>query len=410
MIRAFAALFVASALLTFGLITGVPGCSPTCYNTFDCASGSYCESGACQTDCFIDEDCRAQRKGFICAVGTGRCKGDFGFGSPNVPIAPEPDDGWQGFLDPVNTGRTFVINRLGIASDPEVGLDIDSVIESPKVDNVLSAAAGYANNLIEGGVVRGESLVLMEIAGLDEDFRGDDREVTVKIYGAIDADEPPRFANNFTTPPGESSCCRFNIDSESIPNNQAEARFRARISGRRIQAIEASNIAFTLAIGNPPHQKISFQRARIAGALIGNSVTGIREGLIGGAIPMADLGQNNASPFCLTGEDCSVSGLADRTVLDLVAVLVGPQPDIDLDGDGPECTLTTSGNATVDACCDGSIGGRCLTSSGNCQSGIIVPPVVPSRPSSCAEDPRIRDGYSVALSYDAVPATVIGVR
>lgn len=410
MIRTVAALFVLSAALSMALVISAPACSPGCYNTFDCDSGSFCsDDQVCLTQCFIDEDCRTQKLGFRCLEATGRCSGDFD--QPQGPPGePEPYDGWEGFLDPPNTGRTFVLDRLSIATRADIGLDLDNVIETPRVDNVLSAAGGYANNLIEAGVARGESLVVMEIAGLDADYTGKDREVTVKVYGATDADEPPRFSNNFTTPAGESSCCTFNIDSESVPSNQAQARFRARITERKIVPIEASNIAFTLAIGNPPHQKLHFQQARIAGSLIGNDVTGIREGLIGGAVPMADLASTSASPFCLPGENCAVTSPIDRTVLDLVAVLVAPTPDFDLDGDGLECTVTTGGNPTVDACCDGAKAGPCLTAAGACASGIQVEPLVASRPASCAEDARIRDGYSIALSYDAVPATVVGFR
>jgi hypothetical protein len=409
MIRALAALFVLSSVLTFAILISGPGCNTGCYNTFDCPPGSFCDgTHHCVTQCEIDADCRNNMLGFRCSQPTGRCieRPESPTGTTRPPIV---DDNWDGFNDPPISGRTYIISRLGIA-DEDIGLNVDGMCDgSDCEENVLGLAGGYANELVAQGVQYGDTLLVLELAGLAEDFEYADRKVTVKLYGAYDADEPPRSNNNFRVPEGETGCCAFLIDSQSILNQQATARFRARIDRGKIIPIEHTDAAFTLAIGRPPHQRIHLASAAISGRVTGGA-TEIHEGLLGGAIPMADLATVDATEFCLPGEPCTPGQLIDRTVLDIVSALIA-QPDIDLDGDGQECTLRTSGGTTLDACCDGNgARGPCFSSSGECASGRIVPPLVADRPASCAEDDRIRDGYSVALSFDAVPATVVGYK
>lgn len=403
-----------SVLFTGGLITGGalifgPGCNLACHRNFDCGEESYCGAdNRCHTDCFADIDCRNNGKGIRCVVSSGRCSGGGGLPvSPGAPPLPPIDESWDGFSAPPNTGLTFVISRLGIPTDPKVGLDVDDMCNGEVCeDNVLSAASGYANMLLENGVAFGDSLILVEIAGI-EDPPSDFDLVTVKIYGGIDADAPPRYINNFRRPMGETDCCRFFIDSQSIVGNQATARIRARIERGVLVPVERNDARFTLALGPPPHTQIDLKRASIYGRF---SSDGIRSALLSGAIPMSNLARAAADPFCLPNEtNCATGSIGDRTVLDLVSALIA-QPDIDLDGDGLECAFRTSGDFTVDGCCDGNgRGNDCLSSSGAC-TGMQVPPAVPDRPASCAEQSPIADGYSIALAFDAVPAEVLGVQ
>ena len=67
----------------------------------------------------------------------------------------------------------------------------------------------------------------MELAGLEENYRGEDESLTVKVYGARDADNPPYPRNNFGTVPGSEDCCAFRINPQSLQGNPPQAFARA---------------------------------------------------------------------------------------------------------------------------------------------------------------------------------------
>lgn len=402
-------LFAGGSIAAGSLIFG-PGCNLACRRNFDCGEESYCGSDSrCHTDCFADVDCRNNNLGFRCVVAQGRCSGGGGIPtSPGAPPLPAIDDTWDGFNAPVNTGLTFVISRLGIPTDPTVGLDVDDMCNGTVCeDNALSVAADYVNTSLSNGVSYGESLILVEVVGL-EDPPADFDLVTVKIYGGIDADSPARYINNFKRPMGEADCCKFFIDSQSVVDNQATARIRARVERGVLVPVERNDARLTLALGPSPHPQIDLKRASVYGRF---GSDGIRSALLSGAVPMSNLARAAADPvFCTADKSRCATGVIDNaTVLDLASALIA-QPDIDIDGDGLECAYRTSGNLTIDGCCDGNGSGNdCLTSNGAC-TGMSIPPAVPDRPASCAEQLQIADGYSIALGFDAVPAQVLGVR
>jgi len=91
-------------------------------------------------------------------------------------------------------------------------------------------------------------------------------------------------------------------------------------------------------------------------------------------------------------------GFGGRTVLDLLvsgATFFGfhsdpTQPDIDFDGDGLERLVDADGDGNVDLCIDGN---------GSQVEGI-----------DCPLDPRIADGYSEAMSLEAIGARLAGLQ
>jgi hypothetical protein len=96
-------------------------------------------------------------------------------------------------------------------------------------------------------------------------------------------------------------------------------------------------------------------------------------------------------------------------LLDLVATLLSPTPDIDLDipPNGLESVLDTDGDGRVDRCCIEN-GTSPAATGGTCNNG-EVPPIDPTQPWTCALSPRMDDGYSIAYTFTAVGATVVGI-
>lgn len=421
----------ASAVATLGVavLAGMwsgPGCQTACQGDFDCIGAGYCDrvTGRCQRDCFTDENCRnppecrdnptaCRPKGLYCS-GSGRCEGrpDIPFGDGLVTEAqqgggPRSIEGWN---DPPGSGYAFIVEQIALA-DRDRGFDLDgNCTEAGCVDNVLWPIGDLANDQIRQGLLGGESLLLIELAGLDDDpYTGYDETFTIKIYGAEDADEPFFPANNFTVPPGHDTCCEFRINAESLvsPPAQAKARASATLERGRFRSLEPVDIQFTLTVGQEPHPVVRLESVLIEGR-IGRDLGTLERGLIGGALPATTL-FNTENPYCKSANDPRCPGVfSDSTLLDLVVSILGSQPDIDLDGDGPECLFDVDGNSVVDRCCDGrGPGVQCDFTSSQC-GGTEVPPADQSNLGSCAATPQIDDGYSVAIEFEAIRAKVIG--
>jgi cysteine-rich repeat protein len=94
----------------------------------------------------------------------------------------------------------------------------------------------------------------------------------------------------------------------------------------------------------------------------------------------------------------NTTGFGGATLLDLAVIGVAQfgyqvrpvQPDMDLDGDGLETFRDTDGDSRIDLCIDGN---------GTQISG-----------TDCPTDPRIADGYSIAVDVNLVGARLAGPR
>jgi hypothetical protein len=393
-------------------------------NNFDCGEGGYCSPlGRCETECFSDLDCQkppecqnnptaCRPKGLRCN-GFGRCVGTFRLQRPGsvreveIDAPPERIDGWD---DPPGAGTSFIVNQIAIAGENS-GFDIDGQCPDGAncIDNFLYSLGELGNDQIRQGLLGGESLLLVELAGLEQPYRGDEESVTVKIYGARDADEPFYPANNFAPPPLETTCCEFRINQQSLAGlpQQARARAPAKIEFGDLRSLAPVPVQFTLTVGTPPHPEVRLERVLLSGR-IPASLRELSQGLLGGAIPVQTLA-NTENPYCKTVSPRCPIQFSESKLVDLVSTLLGPRPDVDLDDDGLECVRDTNGDGAIDLCCDGAGPGSACNANLSACPGQEVPPVNPDRPWTCALDPRIADGYSVAIAFTGVRATIVGI-
>ncbi|MFO0727668.1 MAG: hypothetical protein U1E65_28070 [Myxococcota bacterium] len=316
-----------------------------------------------------------------------------------------PADGWD---DPPNTGLMFVLSEFAIAK-AGVGFDVDRRCKAADdcIDNRLARLGEFANDQIRQGLLGGEMLLLGELAGVEHP--GDvvaDSSLTVKFYEGQDFDDPFFPANNFRNPPSEARCCEFLIDGPSLEGRRANARARleAKLDQGTVSSLAAADTGlwgslpvfglFDVGTSSTPfYPKGSLHDARVSLRVEVDehyAFTQVVDGLLGGVVYARELAAA-PNPYCRTLNNLCASR-AGR-VLDMLITMLGP-PDIDVDGDGFE-VFRIGTDGTIVACLDGD--------------GSEIPPVDPGRPASCAESPRVDDGYSVAYRFQGVAAKVKGV-
>lgn len=354
-----------------------------------------CSNRLCNASCtFCDPDSE------ICRPQAGRC--DLS-GECTMSLAPMCYDGVDGWDDGPGTGQIFVINQLAVSGESR-GFDIDGACDNATgcVDNILWRLGELANDQIRQSLLGGEILLLVELAGLNTPYRGDDESLTLKMYGGSDADDPIFPANNFGVPPGETECCQFNINPQGLSGLPPQARARApsRVEQGRLRSLAPLPISVTTSTGAPLFPELRLERALVSGRLP-SQLDAIDEGLLGGAISVSSLAQMD-NPNCRVLSPRCPEQFTDSSLLDLVSILIGPKPDVDLDFDGLECVSDTDGDGRIDRCCDGETN-ACS------QCSHPIPPLDTTRPESCALDPRMADGYSIGFTFTAVPAEIVGV-
>lgn len=320
-----------------------------------------------------------------------------------APLPPPPaiPEGWTA---PVATATSaWIFNQLAIAG-PGEGFDLDlQCAGGDCIDNYLWRLGELGNDQIRQGLLGGENLLGIELAGLDDPYVGDDASLTAKFYGLRDKDEPFFPANNFKVPVGQVTCCEFVINPQSLSGipGQARSRSPARIEDHQLFSLTPTAIQFVLTVAVPPHPEFRLERTLLRAELPEDASA--LAGLIGGVVSMNMLAQLE-NPYCKTVSPRCPVLFPESTLLDLTTTLFGP-PDIDLDGDGLECALDRDGDGRVDLCCDGVVGQACSSQLTGC-AGTEVPPIDsnPGREGTCAFAPEMADGYSIALEFTAVPA------
>lgn len=316
---------------------------------------------------------------------------DHGACLPAEQVACVPMAGPEGWDDAPGTGRTFVVNHVAIAGPDVVSDAVDPCLwTSPR--NQLAPLA-LANDQLRQGLLGGEALLLFELTGLDAPYTGTDGSLTVRTYAGRDADDPFFPANNFRVPDGESTCCEFMLDPQSISGTPPQARSRAvaRVANHELRTLSVIPMAFHF-IDASTHLDV----VALSGAL---GTNGQELALtISGAWSAAALAATE-SPYCRTISPLCPEALTGASMLDFVRSITGAaQPGVDLDLDGLESFHDDDGDGLIDRCVDGCIGA--------CTTPTVVTSTV-GQP--CATDPRFADGYSITLEVTAVPATIVGI-
>ncbi len=299
------------------------------------------------------------------------------------PLDAAATSGWD---DPPATGATFAVRSMAMAPD-SVGFDLDGdcLRLGRCIDNALAVLEPSHGGFVRANAEEGEYRILVEVAGLDVPFRGNDEDVTVKLYAGRDFDDPRFPANDFETPPGETTCCQFVIDPLGVAGTPPQARSRSPATLTRAQL--GTRVSLPLTIRDGRARQLRLERVRLVGRM--TSTSSLTQVLMGAVLPAAGLGLLDDGGCA--GETC-VDG-PDRIGWEMVR-LRQMQPDIDLDGDGLE-TFSFAGGSV--ACFDG------------CGAACPIPPL-DADPASCRLDPRMADGYSVAFLVDLAPVQVMGVR
>jgi hypothetical protein len=299
-------------------------------------------------------------------------------GATGVPVDPR---GWD---EPPGTGRVFVIDALEIGTG--------------QVGNALGLLGPLMSSFLENGVLGAQNLLLIEVAGLEDPYQGQDQDVVIKVYSAVDADQPNYPANNFHSVPGDPTpCCQFKISAQSLTGNPPQARSRAlaRIRNGALEA--AAGVVFPPLVlpSTTAIEYFSVDQA-IVSASLPSSLGTLEGGLVGGAITIHALAAG-ATSLCAhpeTSMGCPAV-IPHGSLLDIV-VAGAVQPDVDLDGDGQLDGL-----------------GRDVTGSGRVNTcehdGNPVAPITAGDPSSCALQAVMADGFSILLDFHAVAATIVGV-
>lgn len=306
--------------------------------------------------------------------------------------------GWD---SPFGEGRVFVLDEISFL-ESSLGFDLDGACRAPGacVDNLLGAWTPEWNDAAARALAGGEATVLIELVGLTELDAASDA-ISVRVYHGRDADQPPRPANDFQTPPGETTCCEFEVDASAVAGEfqQPRARSPARLDGSRVQSLVPFPVDLPVALwgaqpNHGPFPIIRVERARLSLELEpdGGAIT---SGVLGGGIVMAELGRIVPPECAPDGATCPASSGADGSLLDRVVAVAQPDLDLDIPPDGLE-RLELGPDGRVLRCFDGD--------------GSEVFPITPgASPWLCAEHPKMADGFSIALRFRGVPAAIRGV-
>ena len=251
---------------------------------------------------------------------------------------------------------SFIANSL-IVPPPSVGFDLNG---DGNPDNLLGNLRNAGLNDALRMQTQKQPYVLVTIENLTDPQNAPN--VQPVIYLGVDADGDP--SNDFS---GMGSFW-FTLSSVDATNCRPLAILPAgaMVNGHFEAMADHALVPLNFAA-------FDIRRAHVTGD-IAPDLSSLSNVLVGGAATPCKLSE---TPQTLT----------NQSMLDLLAGTYGLQPDIDLDGDGLE-TFVASPSAGVYACIDASgtrIDGK-----------------------TCACDPRIADGFSLALEVTAVKAMLLG--
>lgn len=348
-----------------------------------------CASRGCGESCrACDGSSPACHSGAGACDASGACVAESEVSCPLPSAVPAPD-GWDAIP---GTGHAFVLSGVAIA-DAQHGFDLGGTCTGVScADNRLADLGPLVNDQLRQGLLGGETLILVEVAGI-EGSTTDDPSVTIKLYGGRDADDPFFPANNFRVPEGESTCCEFRVNPHSLDaNGQARARVRGQLRNGVLSSVGPFDIDLALTFGVPPHPVLRLSRARLM-ARVPSHMGELQDGVLGAVMSIGALAELD-NPYCKTINNRCPSQNPESSMLDFIAGNFQPDIDLDVPADGLERVEVVDG--MVSQCIDGCGPGSCA----------VVPPIDPASPASCALDPRMADGYSIAFTLSGPAARI----
>jgi hypothetical protein len=159
----------------------------------------------------------------------------------------------------------FVVDSLAIERDAQRG-----IVFAPAAPNELASVAGLVDAQIGQGVSSKQTIILLEISGLTEPYRGQDQQVSLKFYtGAA------------------SGAHAFAFDPSSLGGSSIQARVRApaELRAGRLETFAEFPVEWTLAIGQAPSYPELLIEAAHFQAVLASDLSELGAGFLAGAVP-----------------------------------------------------------------------------------------------------------------------------
>lgn len=249
----------------------------------------------------------------------------------------------------------FVVSDLGILP-PDEGMDLDGDGSVDNVVGLLGLSEQGVNSLLRSMVHDGTFLLLAELSGMDS--AEDDPALGFAFYQGVDPDGEP---GNHLGGDAELLIAPASLDELGEPLYSGSGEIAGGVVSIAMDAF--SVLGF-----------FQLEGVRVL-ADGGGRLRSLSEGVLAGAMPAGAL--------------ASVDAGGGRTGLDMLVVNYELAADLDEDGDGLEVFADTDADGRVDRCTDGD--------------GATVDGT------ECAQNPRFRDAFSMALGLEAVPCVIAGV-
>jgi hypothetical protein len=259
----------------------------------------------------------------------------------------------------ISFGHTYVLDSVEILPTGQ-GLDLNG---DGVIDNSLGFLRPLVNPLIDSNVKMGTAIYLFDLENWDG-ISPDDPNIVVAALTGVDADDPPQPSNNFT---GQGQFYVFDSDFD-VNCKPLSLSSSASLTGGFLDVVTPVWRFYTPYVStvNMSHVRTQMQFA---------SDFSSETGMFGASWDVCSM-----QLTYLFGPTSTVTLLEEL-------LQNATQPDVDVDGDGLE-QITFDGTA-VTGCVDGD------------GTKIDGP--------TCVCDPRIVDGYSVALGIHGVPAKLDGI-
>lgn len=408
-----------------GNVAAGDGCSPTCTWEARCGdmhldTGEICDDGnhlsgdGCRSDCLSNETCGNgiidYARGEVCD-GAGcapDCHALLTCGNMVVDSGEQCDNDlnmpphrWDGCGADCRTEHSMVLHNMAFAGS-SMGCDYsgDGTPDNRFAD-ALGSGLGLLNMLFMGGGGGGGPTILLSYMGLDDATGANDPDLRTAWLQGQDADMNPM--NDF------SGMGAFTVAASSLA-----------MDGSPMTSLQTSIMSNNLRGGpedldlNLGFFPLTLREAYLRGttAAMGGELWSLSGAFICGVVQSQTLSFINQSliesfggggGFMITIPPPCDGSTTESTLVDwliggarIAIINIRPtSPDVDLDGDGLE-TFVVTGHTTGPAC--QPVVTACIDGDGTRVEG-----------RNCYENPRFQDGYSAALSTDAIRALITGV-